>query len=168
MTFAASDDFWVETGSHLLIEPEEAQLATFELIHGAGDSAWYWHLLEPELRERGHEVVTMDLPCDDDSAGLTEYLDTVIDAIGDRRDLVPVAQSFGGFTAPLVCERVSVDLMVLLAAMIPARGRRRTTIGRTRTTPRPGEARATPRMTSRRRLSPPSSTTFLPSWRRKR
>jgi alpha-beta hydrolase superfamily lysophospholipase len=122
MTFAASDDFWVETGSHLLIEPEEAQLATFELIHGAGDSAWYWHLLEPEFRERGHEVVTMDLPCDDDSAGLTEYADTVIDAIGDRRDLVPVAQSFGGFTAPLVCERVSVDLMVLLAAMIPARG----------------------------------------------
>ena len=42
--------------------------------------------------------------------------------IGKRRDLVLVAQSFGGFTAPLVCERVPVDLMVLVAAMIPSPG----------------------------------------------
>src|SRR5919106_4864667 len=97
-------------------------LATFVLIHGAADSAWYWHLVEPELRERGHDVVTMDLPCEDDSAGLAEYADAVVDAIEDRRDLVLVAQSFGGFTAPLVCERVPVDLMVLVAAMIPSPG----------------------------------------------
>jgi pimeloyl-ACP methyl ester carboxylesterase len=97
-------------------------MATFVLIHGAADTAWYWHLVEPELRERGHDVVTMDLPCDDDSAGLTEYADTVIDAIADRRDLAVVAQSFGGFTAPLVCERVAVDLLVLVAPMIPLPG----------------------------------------------
>jgi pimeloyl-ACP methyl ester carboxylesterase len=97
-------------------------MTTFVLIHGAADTAWYWHLVEPELRERGHDVVTMDLPCDDDSAGLAEYTDTVVDAIGDRTDLVLVAQSFGGFTAPLVCERVPVDLMVLVAAMIPSPG----------------------------------------------
>jgi pimeloyl-ACP methyl ester carboxylesterase len=97
-------------------------MATFVLIHGAADTGWYWHLVDPELRERGHDVVTMDLPCDDDSAGLTEYADAVVDAIGDRNDLVLVAQSFGGFTAPLVCERVPVDLMVLVAAMIPSPG----------------------------------------------
>jgi pimeloyl-ACP methyl ester carboxylesterase len=97
-------------------------MATFVLIHGAADTAWYWHLVEPELRRRGHDVVAVDLPCDDDSAGLDEYADTVVDAIGDRSDLVLVAQSFGGFTAPLVCERVPVDLMVLVAAMIPAPG----------------------------------------------
>jgi pimeloyl-ACP methyl ester carboxylesterase len=97
-------------------------MTTFVLIHGAGDTAWYWHLVEPELRERGHQVVTMDLPCDDDSAGLAEYADTVVGAIGDRRDLVLVAQSFGGFTAPLVCERVPVDLLVLVAGMIPSPG----------------------------------------------
>ena len=44
---------------------------------------------------------------------------TVVDAIADRTGLVLVAQSFGGFTAPLVCERVPVGLMVLVAAMIP-------------------------------------------------
>jgi pimeloyl-ACP methyl ester carboxylesterase len=97
-------------------------MATFVLIHGAADTAWYWHLVEPELRQRGHDVVAMDLPCDDDSAGLEEYADTVVDAIGDRSDLVVVAQSFGGFTAPLVCERVPVDLLVLVAAMIPSPG----------------------------------------------
>ena len=57
-----------------------------------------------------------DLPCDDDAAGLPEYADAVVDAIGDRTGLVVVAQSFGGFTAPLVCDRVDVDLLVLVAA----------------------------------------------------
>jgi pimeloyl-ACP methyl ester carboxylesterase len=97
-------------------------MRTFALVHGAGDSALYWHLVEPELRKRGHDVVAMDLPCDDDSAGLAEYADTVVAALGQRRHLVLVAQSFGGFTAPLVCERVPVDLMVLVAGMIPSPG----------------------------------------------
>jgi alpha-beta hydrolase superfamily lysophospholipase len=94
-------------------------MATYVLIHGAGDSAFYWHLLAPELRERGHEVVAMDLPCDDESAGLTEYTDAVVQAIGDHAELVVVAQSFGAFTAPLVCARVPVKLMVLVAGMVP-------------------------------------------------
>lgn len=97
-------------------------MATYVLIPGAGSDSWYWHLVTPLLRERGHDVVAVDLPCDDDSAGLPEYRDTVIDAIGDRRDLIVVAQSLGGFTAPLVCERVPVDLMVLVAAMVPTPG----------------------------------------------
>jgi len=95
-------------------------MATYVLIHGAADSAWFWHLLDAELRERGHDVVAVDLPCEDDSAGLAEYTDTVVDAIGESTDLVVVAQSFGGFTAPLVCDRVPVNLMVLLAGMIPS------------------------------------------------
>ena len=97
-------------------------MTTFVLIHGAGGSAWYWQFLEPELRAHGYEVVSMDLPCDDDSAGLAEYTDVVVDAIGDRTDLVLVAQSLAGFTAPLVAERVPVDLIVLLTAMIPLPG----------------------------------------------
>jgi pimeloyl-ACP methyl ester carboxylesterase len=96
--------------------------ATFALIHGAGDVGWYWHLVEAELGERGHDVAAPDLPCDDDAAGLSEYADTVIEAIGERTDLVVVAQSFGGFTAPLVCERVPVKLLVLVAPMIPVPG----------------------------------------------
>lgn len=97
-------------------------MATFVLIHGAGDVGWYWHLVEAELRERGHDTVAPDLPCDDDSAGLPEYVDAVVQAIGDRTDLVVVAQSLGAFTAPLVCDRVPVKLLVLVAPMIPAPG----------------------------------------------
>jgi pimeloyl-ACP methyl ester carboxylesterase len=97
-------------------------MATFALIHGAGDVGWYWHLVEAELRERGHDAVAPDLPCDDDSAGLLEYADAVVEAIGERTDLVVVAQSSGGFTAPLVCERVPVQLLVLVAPMIPVPG----------------------------------------------
>ncbi len=46
----------------------------------------------------------------------------MVDAIGDRTDLVVVAQSFGGFTAPLVCDRLPVDLLVLVAGMVPRPG----------------------------------------------
>ena len=93
-------------------------MATYVLIHGAGDSGWSWHLLEAELRDRGHDVVAPDLPSDD-AAGLPEYADTVAEAVGDRTGLVVVAQSYGGFTAPLVCDRLPADLLVLLAAMVP-------------------------------------------------
>jgi pimeloyl-ACP methyl ester carboxylesterase len=95
-------------------------VSTFVLIHGAGDVGWYWHLVEAELGRRGHDAVAPDLPCEDDAAGLPEYADAVVEAIGDRTDLVVVAQSLGGFTAPLVCDRVPVKLLIMVAPMIPA------------------------------------------------
>ena len=97
-------------------------VATYVLIHGAGSDAWYWHLVVPRLAALGHDVVAMDLPCDDDNAGQDDYVQTVVDAIGDRRDLILVAQSLGGFTAPLVCDRLPVMLLVLVAAMVPRPG----------------------------------------------
>jgi pimeloyl-ACP methyl ester carboxylesterase len=97
-------------------------MTTYVLIPGAGGNPWYWHRLAPELRQRGHEVVAVTLPAGDDSAGLAEYADAVIDAVGDRTQLILVAQSLAGFTAPLVCERLPVDLLVLLNAMVPAPG----------------------------------------------
>ncbi|MGH3087453.1 MAG: alpha/beta fold hydrolase [Rubrobacteraceae bacterium] len=97
-------------------------MATFVLIHGGGGTARGWYLVASELTERGHDVVAMDLPCDDPSAGWTDYADAVVDAIGERRNLVVVAHSMGGFTAPLVCERVRSELMVFVAGMIPSFG----------------------------------------------
>ena len=96
--------------------------STYVLIHGASSDSWYWHRVIPELQARGHDVVAPDLPCDDDSAGLSEYADTVVEAIGNRTGLILVAQSLAGFTAPLVCERLPVDLLVMLAAMVPSPG----------------------------------------------
>jgi pimeloyl-ACP methyl ester carboxylesterase len=99
-------------------------MATYAFIHGAGDVGWYWHLVVAELRERGHDAVAPDLPCEDDSAGLWEYADSVLDAVGERDELVVVGQSYGAFTAPLVCARAPVELLVLVAGMIPAPGER--------------------------------------------
>lgn len=97
-------------------------MATYVLIPGAGSDGWYWHLVAPLLRSRGHDVVAVDLPCDDDQAGFSDYADVVVDAVGDRSDLIVVGQSLAGFTAPLVCDRIPVDLLVLVAAMVPAPG----------------------------------------------
>ncbi|MGH2825623.1 MAG: esterase/lipase family protein, partial [Actinomycetota bacterium] len=79
-------------------------MATFVLIHGAASDSRDWQLIKPTLEGRGHQVVAPDLPCDEDSAGLLEYRDAVISALSDQTDLVVVAHSFGGFTAPLLCD----------------------------------------------------------------
>lgn len=97
-------------------------MSTFILLHGAGDVGWYWHLVEAELRARGHDVVAPDLPADDDSLQLEDYADAVVAAVGDRGDLVVVGQSFGGFTASLVAVRLPVDALVFVTGMIPAPG----------------------------------------------
>lgn len=97
-------------------------MSTYVLIHGGGDVGWSWHLVAAELRARGHEVVAPDLPGDDESATLTDYADAVVEVVGNRKDLVVVGHSFGGFTAPLVADRLGAELLVLVAGMIPAPG----------------------------------------------
>lgn len=97
-------------------------MATFAFVHGGGDVGWSWHLVERELRGLGHQTIAPDLPCDDPTAGLVDYADAVVDAVGDRRDVIVVGHSYGGFTAPLVADRVRAAALVLVAAMIPAPG----------------------------------------------
>ena len=97
-------------------------MATFAFIHGAGDVGWYWHLVRAELERAGHDSVAPDLPIEEDDSGLSEYADVVVEAIGDRRDVVVVGQSFGGYVAPLVAERIGARSIVLVAGMIPTPG----------------------------------------------
>jgi pimeloyl-ACP methyl ester carboxylesterase len=97
-------------------------VSVFALIHGGGSSAWDWHLVGPELQKRGHASIAVDLPTEDDSAGWWDYADTVVEAVGDHTDLIVVGHSLGCFTAPLVCARRPVDLLVLVAGMIPSPG----------------------------------------------
>ena len=100
-------------------------MATYALIHGAGDVGWYWHLVERELHARGHRSVAPDLPCEDDAATLLDDAEVVLDAIreipqdGER---IVVAQSYGGYVAPIVAELAGADRLVLVAAMIPQPG----------------------------------------------
>jgi pimeloyl-ACP methyl ester carboxylesterase len=97
-------------------------MTSYVLIPGADGRAWYWHRVIPELRARGHDVIAVDLPVADKSAGLSEFADAIVHAIGERRQSILVAQSLAGFTAPLACERVPVKLLVLLNAMVPSPG----------------------------------------------
>lgn len=59
-------------------------MPTFVLIPGAGGVAWYWHRVVPLLEAANHEAIAVDLPGDDERAGLTAYADRVVEAIGAR------------------------------------------------------------------------------------
>jgi pimeloyl-ACP methyl ester carboxylesterase len=100
-------------------------MATYALIHGAGDVGWYWHLVERELRVRGHASVAPDLPIEDDDATLADNAQVVLDAIEaapHQGELVVVGQSSGGYVAPIVAARAGADRLILVAGMIPQPG----------------------------------------------
>jgi pimeloyl-ACP methyl ester carboxylesterase len=97
-------------------------MSTYALVPGGGGDPWEWHRLVPELEARGHEAIAVRLPAEDDAAGWSEYAEAVVEALGHRSDVTIVAASMGGFTAPIVCSRRKVEVLVLLNAMIPMPG----------------------------------------------
>lgn len=92
------------------------------LLPGAASTSWYWHRVVPILESGGHEVVGVDLPVDDDEAGLDAYREAAVAAVGRREHIVVVAQSMGAFTAPLVAATRPVERLVLVAPMVPTPG----------------------------------------------
>src|SRR5262249_3208934 len=96
-------------------------MATFVLVPGAGGVAWYCHRVVPLPEKANHDASAVDLRGADPHAGLSTYADRVVEAIGTRH-VVLVVQSLGGFTAPLVCARVRVRMLVFVNAMIPIPG----------------------------------------------
>jgi pimeloyl-ACP methyl ester carboxylesterase len=97
-------------------------MTTYLMIPGAGGAGWYWHRVVPLLEAAGHQATAVDLPGPDPAAGLPEYTDTVVAAAHGRDDVVLVAGSLGGFTAPLAAQRLPLRALVLVNAMIPAPG----------------------------------------------
>lgn len=94
----------------------------FALLHGGGSSAWDWHLVAALLQDAGHDCVAVDLPIEDDDAGLEDYALAVVDAVGLHSDIIVVGHSLGGFTAPLAAEALGASGLVFLAGMIPLPG----------------------------------------------
>ncbi len=92
---------------------------TFVLVPGAGGDDFYWHLLAPLL---GPDTVAVTLPAGDEEAGLAAYADAIVDAAAGAEDVTLVAQSLGGFSAPLTVDRLDVRRIVLLNAMVPKPG----------------------------------------------
>ncbi len=95
---------------------------TFVLLHGAGQTSWYWHLVTPQLVGANQEVLLVDFPVDDDACGLEDYASAALEVIGSRGELVLVAPSMAAFTAPIVATRTDVSQIVLVAPMIPIPG----------------------------------------------
>ncbi|MGC0421096.1 alpha/beta fold hydrolase [Embleya sp. AB8] len=96
--------------------------SAYVLVPGAGGAAWYWHLVAGELRARGRDVVAVELPGEDESAGLAEYVDLIVRAAAGHERVVVVGQSLGGFSASLAADRLPASLLVLVNAMIPRPG----------------------------------------------
>jgi pimeloyl-ACP methyl ester carboxylesterase len=94
----------------------------FVLIPGAGGDAWYWSYVAERLHAAGHDATAVDLPADDETAGLDDYTEITLSAIGGRPDVVVVAQSLGGFTAAQVAARTTLAGLVFVNAMIPLSG----------------------------------------------
>jgi pimeloyl-ACP methyl ester carboxylesterase len=97
-------------------------LSTFALIHGAWHGAWCWERLVEPLRERGHEVVTPELPSEDSGLGLEDYADTIERALSDADDVVLVPHSLGGLVGPVMAARRPLRALVYLAALVPEPG----------------------------------------------
>jgi pimeloyl-ACP methyl ester carboxylesterase len=98
-------------------------VVNFVLVPGAGGSGWYWQRITAALTERGHRATAVELPGSDPDAGLVEYRDIIVAAAREMRgELVLVAQSLGGFSAPLACDQLDVACIVLVNAMIPEPG----------------------------------------------
>jgi pimeloyl-ACP methyl ester carboxylesterase len=92
------------------------------LIPGAGGAAWYWSRVVALLQESGQEAVLVDLPGDDETAGIREYADLVVAAADGADEVTLVAQSLGGFTAALAAGQLPLREIVLVNAMIPTPG----------------------------------------------
>jgi pimeloyl-ACP methyl ester carboxylesterase len=90
---------------------------SYILIPGAGGMAWYWHRVVALLEQARREVIAVDLPGDDESAGLDDYAEIVVREIGQRTNVTLVAQSLGAFTAAVVCERISVGKLIFVNAI---------------------------------------------------
>jgi pimeloyl-ACP methyl ester carboxylesterase len=95
---------------------------SYVLIPGAGGMAWYWHRVVRHLEQAQRDAIAVDLPADDESAGLDAYAQIVVRKIGQQTNVILVAQSLGAFTAAVVCERVSVGKLIFINAMIPLPG----------------------------------------------
>jgi len=94
---------------------------TYVLVPGAGANPAYWQRIVPLLVAAGQQAVAVDL-ANWAGATLGDQRDSIIEAAHGATDVVLVAQSMGGFSAPLACEALPVSRLILVNAMIPTPG----------------------------------------------
>jgi len=93
-------------------------------VHGAWLGGWCWTHLAPHLQDRGHAVVTVDLPGSSPGVRSLDYARVVLDAVDDvDADLVLVGHSLAGLTIPIVAAHRPVRRLVYLCGVLRDPGR---------------------------------------------
>ena len=98
-------------------------MSVFSLIHGSAQHSGVWDLLLPELQQRGHEAIAVNLPSDHPDLGAEAYARVVGDSLrGTDDDVIAVAHSASGLILPVVAELRPLRRLVFLTAAIPRLG----------------------------------------------
>jgi pimeloyl-ACP methyl ester carboxylesterase len=95
-------------------------MADFGFIHGGMHGAWCWTYVALELRALGHRPFAVDLPIETVGLGAVDYAHAAATAFAEADDdLIVVAHSLGGLTAPLLPALRPVGTIVYLCAALP-------------------------------------------------
>lgn len=99
-------------------------MSLFCLVHGSTQNASCWDLLIPQLEQRGHDTMRLNLPTNEPEASATRYADLISEVLpAYRDDTVIVAHSASGLFLPFIPERRRIRRLIFLAAVIPQIGR---------------------------------------------
>ena len=101
------------------------------LVHGAWHGAWCWNKVVPLLKERGHAVLTPDLPghgrdqrsCAD--IHLSTYVDHIKELIESIKEpVILLGHSMGGVVVSQVAEDIPerIHQLVYVSGFIPGNG----------------------------------------------
>lgn len=98
-------------------------MAAFVLVAGGGHNAWCWERVVPELEQRGHRAIAVELPTGEPGLGLADFAAAVVDGVNDAGvgaggDVILVGHSLAGRYLPLAAGRIPGSRMVFVCALI--------------------------------------------------
>ena len=98
-------------------------MSTYLLVHGAMHGGWCWRDVIPLLDAAGHESIAVTLTGQGERAdeltpetGVRDHIADIVDAAGDRRDLIVVAHSYSGILLGPVVEQLGDQVTGVVAA----------------------------------------------------
>jgi pimeloyl-ACP methyl ester carboxylesterase len=91
-------------------------------VHGPKSDSWYWHRVVPRIVAAGHDAIAVDLPVENEIMGLADYATVVADTVRNHPHQTIVTHSMAAFIAPMIAGLVEVEMIILVAPMVPRPG----------------------------------------------